>query len=258
MKYLFCLVVLVFSVPLSAQQVVKEYVVPLAQQGVAVDKNFFYVVNNKSITKHNKKDGSKVAAWEDQDSRLKHMNAGIVIDGKLYCTHSNFPETPMVSSVEIFDPVKLVHTGNHSFGILNGSATWIDKYKDCWYVVFAHYSGNGGIEGRDNSWTRLVKFDRDFRQLESWTFPKELLGKFGNLSCSGGVILPDGKILCTGHDEAEIYKLGFPEKGSTLVLLETIQVGSYGQGIAWEKSGGADLIYGLIRKQKKVVVSRIN
>lgn len=258
MKILTYIAILFISVSLKAQNIVKEYTVPKAQQGIAVDKKFFYIINNTSISKHCKKEGLQVAVWEDKDSLLKHMNAGVIIDNKLFCTHSNFPGTPMVSSIEIFDPKTLEHIDSHSFGILNGSATWIDKHKGYWYVAFAHYAGYGGLENRNNSWSKLVKFDSNFRQIESWIFPKELLIKFGKHSSSGGIIFPDGRILCTGHDNLEAYILEFPSKGSTLQLIETINIGSYGQGIAREKIGNSDLIYGLIRSEKKVVVTKIN
>lgn len=257
-KLLSLFLLIAFCNLIHAQEVVKEYSLPMTQQGVAVDDHFFYVINNRTISKHDKKNGMLAASWEDKDSVLKHMNSGIIIKGKLCCIHSNFPEIPMASSVEIFDPATLKHTGNHSFGILHGSATWIDWYKNCWYVAFAHYTGKGGPENTTNAWTRLVKFDSKWRQLESWIFPEGLLKKFGNASTSGGVILPDGKILCTGHDNFEIYILEFPEKGFTLKWLETIVVGSYGQGIAYEKKGDSEYLYGLIRKENKVVVTKIH
>jgi hypothetical protein len=243
--------------PVHSQNIVRTYDVPSSKQGVAVDSRHFYVINNSSITKHRKTDGLLVRTWEDQDSLIHHLNSGIVINGKLYCINSNYPEIPMASSIEIFNPVTLEHISNHSFGILNGSATWIYKYKNFWYVAFAHYSGKDGMAEKNNSWSRLVKFDRRWRQVESWIFPKELLKKFGAKSNSGGVILPAGQILCTGHDHFEIYILEFPGKGSTLKWVDTIPVGSYGQGIAFEKDGGAEFIYGIIKKESKVVVTKI-
>jgi len=243
---------------IQAQEIVRTYNVPSAQQGVAVDDGFFYVINNSAIIKYDKPNGMKVADWIDEDSVLHHLNSGIIIEGKLFCINSNYPQIPMASSLEVFDPKTLKHIDNHSFGILNGSATWISKYNDFWYVAFAHYSGNGGYENKSNSWSRLVKFDSEWRQTESWIFPKKLIEKFGSSSNSGGVILSDGKILCTGHDNYEIYLLEFPEKGYTLKWVNTFPVGSYGQAIAMEKNGDSELIYGIVRKENKVVVTRIN
>jgi len=164
----------------------------------------------------------------------------------------------MASSIEIFDPITLNHIDNHSFGIFNGSATWIDRFKGFWYVAFAHYTGRGSEPGKENSWTKLVKFDVQWRQIESWIFAKKLVERFATRSNSGGVILEDGRILCTGHDNYEIYVLEFPSKGYSLNWINTIPVGSYGQGIAYEKVDDSELIYGIIKKENKVVVTRIN
>lgn len=242
---------------LLPQNIVRVYDVPSAKQGIAVDSAFFYVINDNSITKYLKTDGSFVSSWEDEDSLIHHMNSGIIIDGKLFCINSNYPEIPMASSLEIFDPVTLEHVGTHSFGIMNGSATWVDRYNNFWYVAFAHYTGKGGEENKTNAWTLLAKFDLEWRQVESWVFPKELLKKFGNKSSSGGVILPTGQILCTGHDNFEIYLLEFPDKGPTLKWIGTIPVGSFGQGIAFEKVGESEFIYGIIKNENKVVVTKI-
>ncbi len=237
--------------------IVKTYQVASSRQAVAVDSSFFYVINNSSISKHRKIDGTQVALWEDEDSLIHHLNSGIIIDGRLYTVNSNYPGTPMASSIEIFDPVKLRHIENHSFGILNGSATWLDEHEGYWYVAFAHYTGRGGEPGKTNFWTRLVKFDKEWRQLESWIFPDELMKKFGTMSNSGGVILPNGKILCSGHDNYELYLLELPSKGYTLIWSDTFPVGSYGQGIAYEMDGESVLVYGIVKKENKVVVSRI-
>ena len=242
---------------LHAQDIVNVYNVPSSKQGVAVDAKYFYVINNNAITKHQKGDGFLVGSWEDKDSLIHHLNSGIIINGKLYCINSNYPDVPMASSLEVFNPATLEHLYNHSFGIFNGSATWVDKYKGFWYVAFAHYPGKNGMDDQANARTRLVKFDSKWRQIESWIFPKELLKKFGTKSNSGGVILSDGKILITGHDNFEIYVLEFPNKGMTLNWIDTIPVGSYGQGIAYEKNKKSEYIYGIIKKEDKVVVTKI-
>ncbi len=108
--------------------ITRTYDVPSSRQGVAVDSLYFYVINNSSISKHHKVDGRMVEYWEDEDSLIFHMNSGIIIDEKLYAVNSNYPDFPMASSIEIFDPLTLEHIDNHSFGILNGSATWMDEH----------------------------------------------------------------------------------------------------------------------------------
>lgn len=236
---------------------IRTYDVPSSRQGVAVDSLYIYVINNSSISKHQKGDGQMVDYWEDKDSLIFHLNSGIILDGKLYTVNSNYPDFPMASSIEIFDPLTLDHIGNHSFGIMNGSATWLDQRDGYWFVAFAHYTGRGSEPGKTNAWTRLVKFDLEWRQLESWIFPEELVNKFESRSSSGGLLLPDGRILCTGHDNFEAYLLEFPDKGYTLHWTGTLPLGSFGQGIAYEKAGQTEYIYGVIKKENKVVVSEI-
>ncbi|MFC2081117.1 hypothetical protein ACFLR8_02790 [Bacteroidota bacterium] len=238
--------------------IIRSYDVPSSKQGVAVDSLCFYVINNSSITKHHKSDGRMLKLWEDEDTLIHHLNSGIIIDGKLYTVNSNYPDFPMASSIEIFDPESLDHINNHSFGIFNGSATWMDEHNGYWFVAFAHYTGRGSDPGKSNAWTRLVKFNREWTQLESWIFPKELISKFESRSNSGGVILSDGRILCTGHDNYEVYVLEFPQKGYTLNWTGTIPVGSYGQGIAYEKVDNSEYIYGVIKSENKVVVTKID
>ncbi len=125
-------------------------------------------------------------------------------------------------------------------------------------MAFAHYTGRGSEPGKTNSWTRLVKFDKEWRQLESWIFPKELIVNFGTKSNSGGVILPNGKILCSGHDNYELYLLEFPSRGYTLIWQDTFPVGSFGQGIACETKGDSTLIWGVVKNENMVVVSLID
>lgn len=245
------------SQPSNKASVVKVYEVEQARQAVAVDDNHFYVINNTSITKHDKEKGRLVKEWVDQDSVLVHLNSGIILNGKLYSCHSNYPQTPMVSSVEIFDPQTLEHIDSRSLGIQYGSATWLDYYQDHWYVAFAHYTGRGGEEGKDNRWTQLVQFTSDWQAVAGWIFPPALLERFANRSNSGGVIRDDGSLLITGHDEAEVYVMQFPDKGYTLRWVNTLPVGSFGQGIDFEEKEEGMFVYGIVRKENQVVVSKL-
>ncbi len=145
--------ILLITFSSSGQKAVifKKFGVQEAKQAVAVDRNYFYVINNNTITKHNKKDGTLVAKWDGTNEGISHLNSGVVIKGRLYCASSNYPDSPMAGSVEIFDASTLKHIGNHSFGIYTGSLTWIDRYKGYWFAGFAHYTGSGSSEGKDTS-----------------------------------------------------------------------------------------------------------
>ncbi|QHV94962.1 hypothetical protein [Spirosoma endbachense] len=238
---------------------IRRFQLTEVRQGVAVDEGHFYVINNHSLTKHTKSDGKQTAAWSDTTGLLKHMNSGVVIGRKLYCTHSNYPDVPMASSIEIFDALTLRHIGSHSFGLFPGSVTWADFYQGHWWVAFANYSDKASAEGRDNRWTTLVKFTESWQQVESWAFPANVLQAFAPKSTSGGTWGSDGLIYCTGHDKPELYVLKLPERGHTLQYLKTIPTLSEGQAFAIDRSVNNKLVfYGITRNDNYVIVSEIN
>jgi len=228
-------------------------------QGVAVDKDFFYAINNSTITKYKKSDGSIVGIWDGrEDGIIKHLNSGVVIKNKLYCANSNFPDMPMASSVEIFDTRSMKHMGNHSFGIFAGSATWVDRKDGYWWVVFANYNGKHSFEGRDNRWTRLVKFNDDWNEMGSWIFPQEVLEAFAPNSNSGGNWSKDGNLYLTGHDKKEIYIMKLPEIGYTLQLIKIIPAINPGQAIAIDRSEkNREIFYAVNRAEDAVLVEEI-
>lgn len=263
-KYLFrCALALLFLAfkPALSQTLtpLKEFDVKEAKQAVAVDAQHFYVINNSTITKHSKADGKLVATWDGTKEGIVHLNSGVVIKGRLYCANSNYPEIPMTSSVEIFDVKMLTHVDTHSFGIAqHGSLTWLDQRDGHWFIGFAHYAGKEASEGRDVRWTSLVKYDMEWRQVEAWVFPKNLVGLFTPKSNSGGAWAADGQLYCTGHDRAEIYVLQIPKSGYTLEHIATLQAPIEGQGIAIDRSvAGKTLLYGIQRSKHTVTVSEI-
>jgi hypothetical protein len=79
-----------------------------ANQGVAVDADHYYAISDAALGKYRKSDGALVARWvAPADSGIRHLNAGVVVAGRLYCAHSNFPFKPDESSVEVFDVATL-------------------------------------------------------------------------------------------------------------------------------------------------------
>ncbi|WP_028296628.1 hypothetical protein [Olivibacter sitiensis] len=230
---------------------VEEITVSEAKQGVAVDSQYFYVVNNSDITKHRKDSGLQVAKWNGESYGVKHLNGGVVIGNRLYCTNSNYPKVPMTSSIEIFDTDSLSHVDSHSIGIDYGSLTSIDFKDNSWWAVFAHY--NNDDDYRSNKWTSLVKFTEDWIKTAAWVFPDTLIKQFGDMSCSGALWGTDGNLYLTGHDLKEMYVLQIPKIGSTLDLLRIIDVPLPGQGIALDKSVVPNVFYGINRARRQVI-----
>jgi outer membrane protein assembly factor BamB len=158
--------------------------------------------------------------------------------------------------VEIFDTKRLKWVGSHSFGHSLGSLTWIDRRDGKWYACFAFYGNRAKEPSRDPRWTQVVEFDQEWRRLQAWTFPAELIEKFGDYSSSGGAFGPDGLLYVTGHDQAELYVVDFPKGGSEFVWLDTIPIESEGQAFAWDDQRPGTF-YSILKRDTEVLVSRI-
>ena len=195
-----------------------------ARQGVAVDAQHFYAVTDLGIGKYDKKTGKLVAKWESpKGGPFIHLDSGVIVDGKLYASHSNYPQEPMTSSVEIWDAVTMQHIGSHSFGIMWGSCTWIDRHDGAWWTVFANYSRVFGPSQRpygNTYWTTLVRFDDRWEWQQAWIFPSSILKRAEPMSISGGSWGPDGLLYVTGHDNPEVYAVQIPKAGSVLEHLD--------------------------------------
>lgn len=101
-----------------------------ANQGVAVDAEHYYAIADAAIGKYRKTDGALVARWTaPAGSGIRHLNAGVVVEGRLYCAHSNFPLKPDQSSVEVFDVATLAPVDRHAFVEPPGSLTWAIPYE---------------------------------------------------------------------------------------------------------------------------------
>lgn len=236
---------------------VRRWQLAEARQAPAVDGGFVFAIDNRRIGKYDRSTGEKVAEWAGEaDGPIIHLNSGVVLEGMLYAAHSNYPALPMLSSIEIFDAATLEHRGSHSFGLRPGSATWVDRRDGFWWVGFANYAGSGGDPARPPSTTHVVKFDDEWREIESFTFPAAVVERFGTRSNSGAAWGPDGLLYATGHDHPELYVLRLPRAGSVLELVETIPIPAEGQGIAWDRGRPGTLLT-LIRSTSTVVESRV-
>ena len=231
-----------------------EFVVSEANQAVGVDDKYFYAVDNQTIAKYDKKTGALVKKWKgEKNGPIIHLDSAMLMDGKIYCAHSNYNQWPMTSSVEIWDADTMEHIGNHSFGIQWGSLTWVDFYNGHWWMTFANYDkpyGPGKTPYGYKVATQMVKFSADFKFEEAWVLPKSILDRFEDMSNSGGSWGPDGFLYLSGHDPAEIYRMRLPKSGSTLDLVDVIPMNIRGQGIAWDRSDRG-VIYGIIRATGK-------
>jgi hypothetical protein len=228
-----------------------------AHQGVAVDAGHFYAVGTKVIGKYDRRTGKRTAGWKSsKGDGILHLDSGVIVGGRLYAGHSNWPRVPMDSSIEVWDAKTLAHVESIPLGEAYGSCTWIDRHGGAWWVCYAHYEGSGGYEDRGPEATTLVRYDDDFKELGRRTFPEKVYKRFSPYSCSGGSWGPDGLLYCSGHDRPELYAMRLPEEGGVLELVGIMQVESRGQGIAWDRSR-KDTICTIKRRERLIVVSRI-
>ncbi|KAF2100598.1 hypothetical protein NA57DRAFT_74200 [Rhizodiscina lignyota] len=240
-----------------------------ADQGVAVDADHFYSIDNFSITKHRKATGQPILQWYGgEDGAIIHLDGGVVINGTLYAPHSNYPGLPISSSIEMWDVSTMTHVGSHPFGIYRGSLTWVDQnpVTGVWYGAFANYdriqTGQTVPYGLTMN-TQFVEFTGppNWEVVRSWIFPEELYATFSPMSNSGGSFGPDGWLYITGHDASAAYVLKIPGAGSVLIWVATIDLPDIaGQGIAWDRSGGKGkaTLYGISRASRQVVEMRVS
>ena len=241
-------------------KIVQRFDVDNAYQAVAVGQDAFYAISNVRLTRHDKNTGRVLQQWDDGsqlDSPLSHLDSGVVLDEKLYSAHSNYPGWPMTSSVEVWDMGNMQHIESHSFGVMLGSFTWLDRYNGSWWGAFANYDivqrGMTNPCGETRN-TVMVQFDDDFEVLQSWSLPAEILRRMSPMSNSGGSWGSDGYLYLSGHDDPEIYVMALPEAGSELDWLATVRLpGLNGQGIAWDRSIEDSILWAILRSTRQVL-----
>lgn len=223
-----------------------------AHQAVAVDETSFFAISNREIARYQKSDGKLLGQWKGaKDSHIRHMNSGVVVNGKLYCAHSNWPVKPLKNTVEVFDAKSLKHLESLKFPETEGAINWIDQRNGKWWIAFAFY---GELENVRK--THLVHYDENWQPNGKWTFPDSVLKRFLPNSNSGGAWGPNGLLYTTGHDRGELYVLRVPETSGTLEHLETLTAPIAGQGIAWDHTDIGTL-FGIHRRQKQVIKMRL-
>ena len=233
----------------------RAFSAPEADQGVAVDRQYFYAIDNSTIAKYSLVNGALIARWQGPSHGLiRHLNSCFADGGRLYCANSNYSLTPMGSSVEIFDAGTLTHVDSHSLGMTDeGSLTWFDRlHRRGWIAGFAHYDGNGGVGFKDHRFSGIVTFDSSWRRTGGWLLPDSVLERMAPHAASGGAIGPDGLLYVLGHDRPELYVLARPRMGPTLLHVATIAIEAEGQAFAWAP-GGERRIFAIDRRAGRVL-----
>lgn len=159
------------AAPVLNAREVRRFPVPDAFQGVAVNGHAFYAISNTQITKYDKASGRRLANWSDPSGDIVHLNSCAIRKAILVCAHSNYPDSPTRSSIEIFDIATLKHVGHRSLGITPGALTWADWHEGAWWLCYATYGGFAQDPYKAGSSTTIVRYDERWRRRETWLFP---------------------------------------------------------------------------------------
>lgn len=218
----------------------RRFATTRASQGAAADTTFVYGISNEAVAKLDRERGELVALSEGE---AKHLNAGAFVDGKLILAHSNYPRQPETSQVMALDPDTMKLTVMHDFGKSDGSLVWVLRHEGTWWANFAFY-------GDEYKQSYLANFDDDWKELQRWTYPEELLDQLHEASLSGG-IWRDGELLATGHDDKTLFRLRVPEQGKRLELLGSEKIAFTGQAFAEDPVTGG--LVGIDRAKRQIV-----
>ncbi|HET7695968.1 MAG TPA: hypothetical protein VFK57_09700 [Vicinamibacterales bacterium] len=217
----------------------RTFTAPEARQGVAADARHFYPVDDTVVAKYEIATGRRVGAWTGpRDGLVRHLNSCLAGAGRIRCANSNYPQTPMASSIEIFDAATMRHAGSHSLGMTEeGSLTWFDRAGGGWIAGFAHYDQNGGLPFKNHRFSSVVAFDAEWRRTGGWLLPASVLERMAPYAASGGAIGPDGWLYLLGHDRPEMYVVARPPMGPALIHVATIDLEAEGQAFSWAQDG---------------------
>ncbi len=241
---------------LPAATEIRRWKAPEARQGAAVDAAHFYAIVNSRIGKYRKTDGVKVAEWVGDRIAIRHLNSCLVEKTDLVCANSNYPQTPMASSVEIFDTRTMRHLRSIPLGVRDGSLTWVERRGNRWWAAFANYDAPRSHLGRTHRDTKIVIFNDDWAEIGGYALPDSLLQRLPPNSISGGSFGPDGLLYLTGHDAPELYVVRIPTQGPILEHVATIPAPLDGQAWAWDRTAPRT-IYGITRRAGEVVVMAV-
>lgn len=231
----------------------RVYDAPEARQGAAADDRHFYAVDNTTLAKYEIATGRRVQSWSTPvDGLIRHLNSCLVDRRRIRCANSNYPRTPMGSSIEIFDSRALTHVDSHSLGMLDeGSLTWFDRLRGGWIAGFSHYDGNGGLPFKNHAFSSVVTYDDGWRRTGGWLFPESVVARMAPHGSSGGAIGPDGWLYLLGHDRPELYVVARPLMGPSLIHIATIELEANGQAFSWA-GDGSRTIFAIDRAKRQV------
>lgn len=202
---------------------------PEAHQAAAADDKHVYVISSTTVAAYDRNTGQR--QWVSHGGQASHLNSGFLWQGKLLCAHSNYPRQPNTSQIKAVDLSSGELSDFKDFGVSDGSLTWAVRHADAWWCNFAFY-------GAEQQKTRLVRYDDQWRETGSWTYPPPLYRLLGQYSLSGGIWHGD-TLLVTDHDHPVVYRLRLPSTGAELEWIDRRTAPFTGQGFAIDPAGNS-------------------
>lgn len=238
-------------------QLSASFPAPEAHQAAAADDQHVYVISSTVVAAYDRSTGER--QWVSRGGGASHLNSGFLWQGKLLCAHSNYPDQPNTSQIKAVDLSSRELADFKDFGVSDGSLTWVVRHADAWWCNFAFY-------GTEQQKTRLVRYDDQWHETGSWTYPPQLYRWLGQYSLSGGIWHGD-TLLVTDHDHPVVYRLRLPSAGSELEWIDRRSVPFTGQGFAVDPasdsaSGNADndelnlALIGINRSKRLVIFAQ--
>ena len=222
-----------------------------AVQGIAIDKNNFFPINVKSISKHDINTGKKIKQLNlSSHPRINKLHDGVSVGNKLFICNQKENKK---NTIEVFNK-NLEHQYHINVSGDKGVLTWIDYFQDKWWGCFSHfkqdtqytivvefYTSTSAI-GADSLMTRDTKRTLDVEKPEPnwhirnrWFLPFKVHQSFSPNSCSGGSFDSKGNLYLTSHYKKQLYVMGFHPTSPMMNLNHVKTVGINGQGISWDR-----------------------
>lgn len=222
---------------------VQKWPAPEAFQAAAADGKFLYAISSTQVARYDRATGERLAI---STGPAKHLNSGLIHEGRLLCAHSNYPQTPEKSEIKALDLETMELTEFKDFGAApHGSLVWVLFEDGHWWCTFAKY-------GAENHRTAFVKYTPEWKEVAVYTFPPSVIEQLGKMSVSGGVWL-NGTLVVTDHDHPRVYRLKLPQSGTVLEHLDTVPAPFTGQGIAVDIEPGG--LVGIHRARRELVIA---
>ncbi len=233
---------------------VRRLLTPHATQAAAADTHHLYAISSTTVAQFDRLTGHLLSTATSPTT--KHLNSGFMHDGRLYCAHSNYPNTPHESDIRVYSTGSDTLEVYHTFAKPPGSLVWCIRRDGNWWCCFAHY-------GADNHQTCLVEYadgglDQELRR---FLFPADVIADFDGMSASGGIWDGDS-LLASHHHFPVLYRLRLPgtaEPTGRLQLVEVHRCPFPGQGVAIDPlhtvAGQQPHLVGIDRTARAVVVA---